>query len=103
MSGYEVDLGYLKATVSKLQGVVDGMNDTHNKANYETILTRTQVGSEAFGEAGTLHAAHDTMQTSLTAMIKTLQTMIQEFADKTNHVHNTYSQNETNTAGNFGK
>lgn len=103
MSGYEVDLDNLKATVSKLQTLSQGMNDTHAHAKYNTILTRTQIGSTDFHEAGNLYDAHNQMQESLTAMIKTLNTMITEFADKTNHVHNTYTNQETTTASDFNK
>jgi hypothetical protein len=101
-TGYEVDLAYLQATVGKLQAVASGMDGACGSVNYKTNLTRKQFGGDAFGEAQTLYAAHDTMRTAILEMITTLQTMIQEFTDKTNTVHATYSAQETTTAGHFG-
>ncbi|MEZ0095690.1 hypothetical protein [Streptacidiphilus sp. EB129] len=101
-TGYSVDLDYLQNTITRLQGVVDGMDDTTNKANYETNLTPQQFGGSAFQEAVALHQAHDDMKTSITNMIITLKAMVQEFTDKTNHVHTTYRNNEAASAGSFG-
>jgi uncharacterized protein YukE len=101
-TGYEVDLQYLKDTVTKLQGLVEDMDGAHSTATYDVNLTRNQLGNEHFLEAGSLHKAHDNMQESIRGMIKTLQTMIQEFTDKTNSAHNAYSQHEQAAAGGFG-
>ena len=103
MSGYDVDLDYLRDTVKKLQGVADGMDDTNQKAQYQTNLTRPQVGGDLFMEAGNLHTAHDNMKTQLAKMIKTLQTMIQEFTDKTGHAHDSYSAQDTQTSKDFSR
>ncbi|WP_052434802.1 type VII secretion target [Streptacidiphilus melanogenes] len=103
MSGYEVDLSYLQDTVKKLQGVADGMDDANQKAQYQTNLTRTQVGGTMFVEAGNLHTAHDNMKSQLANMIKTLQTMIQEFTDKTGSAHDQYSAQDTQTGQNFSR
>jgi len=100
-SGYEVDLDYLKSTITKLQTVVDGMDGACTKVNYNTSLTRKQFGSDAFVESGTLYTAHDAMKTQILDMIKTLQTMVQEFTDKTSAVHTSYSDQETTTSGHF--
>lgn len=101
-TGYEVDLAYLQETVGKLQAVASGMDGTCGAVNYKTNLTRQQFGGDAFGEAQTLYNAHDEMKNQILSMITTLQTMIQEFTDKTNHVHTTYSAQETGTAAHFG-
>lgn len=100
-TGYEVDLNYLRDTISKLQGVVAGMDGACTSANYNTNLTRQQFGSDAFAESGNLYAAHDTMKTRLTSMIQTLQDMVQNFTDKTTTVHAAYAEQETTTAGQF--
>lgn len=100
-AGYEVDLNYLRDTISKLQGVVSGMDGACTSANYNTNLTRQQFGSDAFVESGNLHAAHDNMKNQITDMIKTLQTMVQNFTDKTTTVHAAYADQETTTAGHF--
>ncbi|WP_052442910.1 type VII secretion target [Streptacidiphilus neutrinimicus] len=103
MSGYEVDLSYLQDTVKKLQGVADGMDDANQKAQYQTNLIHTQIGSETFIEASNLHTAHDNMKTQLANMIKTLQTMIQEFTDKTGSAHDQYAAQDTQTSQNFSR
>jgi hypothetical protein len=103
MSGYDVDLSYLQDTVKKLQGVADGMDDANQKAQYQTNLTRTQIGSDLFVEAGNLHLAHDNMKTQLAHMITTLQTMIQEFTDKTGAAHDAYAAQDTQTSQDFSR
>ena len=100
-TGYEVDLDYLRDTITKLRTVLSGMDGACTKVNYNTNLTRKQFGSEAFAESGTLHAAHDTMKTQILGMITTLQSMVQEFTNKTAAVHTAYSDQETTTSGHF--
>jgi hypothetical protein len=103
MSGYEVDLSYLKDTLKKLQGVADGMDQHTSKVNYQTNLTRAQFGGEAFIEAGNLYQAHDNMKTQLGAMIHTLQQMIQEFTDKTGSAHDQYAASDSSANDAFSR
>jgi uncharacterized protein YukE len=101
MSGYEVDLSYLQDTLKKLQGVADGMDHHTSKVNYQTNLTRAQFGGAGFAEADNLYQAHDAMKTQLSAMITTLQQMIQEFTDKTGHAHAQYASTDTSIGDQF--
>jgi hypothetical protein len=103
VSGYEVDLSYLQDTLKKLQAVTDGMDDANSKAKYHTNLNRSQVGGELFIEAGNLHAAHEYMKTQLAAMITTLQSMIQEFTDKTGSAHDQYAAQDVQTGQSFSR
>lgn len=103
MSGYDVDLDYLRDTKKKLQAVADGMDDTNQKAQYQTSLSRSQVGGELFMEAGNLHRAHDNMKMQLAHMTTVLQTMIQEFTDKTGAAHDSYSAQDTQTGKDFSR
>ena len=100
-TGYEVDLDYLNATISKLHGVVTGMDEPVKQSAFGTDLKPEQLGSKAFLEAGTLHAAHDEMKTQINAMISTLQSMVLEFTNKTTAVHAAYTEQETVTGGHF--
>ncbi|WP_037605201.1 hypothetical protein [Streptacidiphilus rugosus] len=95
--GYQVDLSYLNATVLKLQGVAQQMDHPIGVATYQTNLSRSQIGGETFIEAGNLFAAHEHMKAELASMIATLQSMIQEFKDKTGHAHDQYANQETTT------
>ena len=100
-TGYSVDLSYLQDTVKKLQGVADGMDECNLKATYHTDLGRDQFGGEKFLEAQGLSDAHKHMKDSITAMIGTLQSMIQEFQSKTSAAHAAYSGHEDATVTGF--
>jgi hypothetical protein len=100
-TGYEVDLSYLQATVTKLQGVVDGMDGVGCTVTYQTNLTQKQIGGDGFQEAAALYSAHEHMKTQINGMITTLKSMIQEFQTKTGNAHKAYAAQESQTSTNF--
>ncbi|WP_042425218.1 hypothetical protein [Streptacidiphilus anmyonensis] len=101
MSGYEVDLSYLQDTYKKLQGIAYGMDHHTSAVNYKTNLSPSQFGGEGFLEADNLYQAHETMKNQLSAMMTTLQTMIQEFTDKTGSAHDQYANTDTSVGDQF--
>ncbi|SEL14500.1 hypothetical protein [Streptacidiphilus jiangxiensis] len=101
MSGYQVDVDFLRETVLKLQGITDGMDGKSQIAAYQTGLSRAQLGSPDFLEADSLHDAHVQMQTALKGMVATLQEMLQEVTDGTGSVHRRYLDQEQETVQSF--
>ncbi|RAG85805.1 hypothetical protein DN069_09870 [Streptacidiphilus pinicola] len=103
MSGYQVDVDFLRETVLKLQGITDAMEGKRQIADYQTGLSRAQLGSPDFLEADSLHGAHVEMQTSLKAMVEILGGMLQEVTDRTEQVHRRYLEQEQGTTAGFGR
>ncbi|MHA6759955.1 hypothetical protein [Streptacidiphilus sp. PAMC 29251] len=101
-TGYEVDLDYLRDTITKLRVVLSGMDGACTKVNYNTNLTRKQFGSDAFVESGNLFNAHESMKDQINQMIQTLTDMVGNFTDKTVAVHTAYTQQENTTSAQFG-
>lgn len=101
MSGFQVDVDFLRETMLKFQGITDGMDGKRQIAAYQTGLSRAQLGSPEFLEADGLHGAHVQMQTALRGMVDTLKEMLQEVTDKTGQVHRSYLDQEHTTAADF--
>ncbi|MEY9877230.1 hypothetical protein ABH931_006754 [Streptacidiphilus sp. MAP12-33] len=101
MSGYQVDVDFLREAVLRLQGMTDAMDGKSQIAAYRTGLSRAQLGSADFLEADSLHDAHVRMQGALKTMVDTLREMLQEVTDRTGYVHRGYVDQEQETAADF--
>ncbi|MEU9128578.1 hypothetical protein AB0D08_10775 [Kitasatospora sp. NPDC048540] len=91
--GYRVNTDELEAVVTRLRALQQGINECGNKAKYNTVVTREDFGGD-FLEAQSMYSAHGTMQQFLTGMIADLDSLINEFGDKTHTVNEAYKARE---------
>lgn len=91
--GYRVNTVELEAVVKRLRALQQGLSECGNSAKYNTV-----VGSEDFGanfdEARTLFTAHSQMQQFLSQHIQELDSLINDFGDKTHAVNSAYLARE---------
>ena len=99
--GYRVDTDELEAVITRLRNLQRNLSETAGKATYNTVIQPSDVGWE-FPEAHELHTAHVTMKAELEKLIHGLETMIDEFGDKTKAVTESYKENEYQVRADMG-
>ncbi|MEV4614032.1 hypothetical protein AB0K43_15770 [Kitasatospora sp. NPDC049258] len=92
--GYRVNTDELEAVVKRLRTLQQGISECGSKAKYNTVVTRDDFGGD-FQEAQAMFAAHDRMQQFLTNTIAQLDSLINEFGDKTHTVNQAYLARES--------
>ncbi|MDH6126684.1 hypothetical protein [Kitasatospora sp. GP82] len=92
-SGFRVDTSELEAVVRRLRALQQNLGQTANKSKYNTVISRNDLGGD-FAEAQTLHSAHDGMQQFLAGMISDLDSLINDFGDKTKAVNDAYRNDD---------
>ncbi|MGW2399770.1 hypothetical protein ACWCYY_24725 [Kitasatospora sp. NPDC001664] len=93
-NGYRVNTDELEAVVRRLRALQQNLGQTANSSKYNTVVGTTDFGGEGFKEAQALATAHDGMQNFLAKTIADLNTLINEFGDKTQTVNDNYRGTE---------
>ncbi|MEV8096826.1 hypothetical protein [Kitasatospora sp. NPDC085879] len=91
--GYRVNTDELEAVVKRLRALQQGLSECGNKAKYNTVLVSDDFGAN-FDEAKQLFAAHSQMQQFLSQHIQELDSLINDFGDKTHSVNTAYRTRE---------
>lgn len=99
---YRVDLSELEGTITKLNGVLRDMNNASSNAKNKTHLPAGALGT-GFGEAHKLYGAHDEMKQHIQEIVEHLNSLIDEFGQKTKKTHGHYQNSEYETTAAFPK
>ncbi|WP_405013117.1 hypothetical protein [Kitasatospora sp. NBC_01539] len=91
--GYRVSTGELEAVVKRLRALQQGLSECGSKAKYNTVLVSDDFGAN-FDEAAKLFGAHAQMQQFLSRHIQELDSLINDFGDKTHAVTAAYQARE---------
>ncbi|GAA1071815.1 hypothetical protein F4556_004569 [Kitasatospora gansuensis] len=87
--GYQVNTDELEAVVKRLRALQQNIGQTADKTKYNTVVKREDFGGN-FPEASALFTAHDGMQAFLAKTIADLNSLINDFGDKTKMVTENY-------------
>ncbi|MFJ8044927.1 hypothetical protein ACIRBX_30940 [Kitasatospora sp. NPDC096147] len=88
--GYRVNTDELEAVVRRLRALQQNIGQTANSSKYNTVVTPGDFGGSGFKEAKALADAHGGMQAFLARTIAELNSLINEFGDKTQTVNENY-------------
>jgi uncharacterized protein YukE len=99
-SGYEVDIDQLQATVAKLRGIADSLEQPKSSARYDTTIAGGVLG-QGFTGAGSLTEQHNEMAQWLESMIGALQSFIDTYGTQTKQAADTYTSTEDQTRQDF--
>ncbi|MFI5533514.1 hypothetical protein ACIA8O_33760 [Kitasatospora sp. NPDC051853] len=93
-NGYRVNTDELEAVVRRLRALQQNLGQTANSSKYNTVVAQNDFGGSGFKEAKALADAHGNMQSFLARTISDLNTLINEFGDKTQQVNENYRGTE---------
>ncbi|MGE7435244.1 hypothetical protein [Kitasatospora sp. NPDC001175] len=100
--GFRVNTDELQAVVKRLRDLQQNLGQTANKSKYNTVIARSDYGGD-FLEAQNLYAAHDKMQQFLAQMTADLESLINDFGDKTKTAHDGYRNADAEHAADMQK
>ncbi|GAA3053982.1 hypothetical protein GCM10020229_77050 [Kitasatospora albolonga] len=92
--GYRVNTDELEAVVRRLRTLQQNLGQTANSTKYNTVVEPGDFGGAGFKEAKALADSHGNMQAFLTRTIAQLNSLINEFGDKTQTVNENYRGTE---------
>ncbi|WP_371497307.1 hypothetical protein OG871_15175 [Kitasatospora sp. NBC_00374] len=87
--GFRVNTDELEAVVRRLRTIQQNMSQTSEKSRYGTAVAREDFGVN-FSHATALYDAHDNMHRFLNETIAGLDSLINEFGNKTHTVTENY-------------
>ncbi|MGK4581064.1 hypothetical protein [Kitasatospora sp. HPMI-4] len=91
--GFRVDIDELEAVVKRLRALQQNLGQTANKSKYNTVVARSDFGGD-FAEAQALYTAHDQLQQFLARTTADLDSLINEFGNKTKTVNDAYRNDD---------